>query len=486
MNRASLTLGLAAMDTCWLYPWCVLIGPWAIWSEPARGGPVLSATTLLGLLLVGAFSTQVLGRRFARTQATRFGLAAFAAIAALVAVRADHYPSSGAVDWLGPLLGALAVAIGQLSAPVVAFALALYVWWRGVRLGSQTSSFTEVEGAFRWGIGRLVVFGLILAISTRPSALPLLESQTTPFVVGFFFFSLITLALGRLESLRTRTRTVGVNSQWFGVLLIVAASVVTIALLLGQLVSFDVLTLATRPLFDLLGQLLLLAAYALVIPLAYIVEWLIYLVLSLLRDNTNQPPPQPLQPSDVNTMLARLLSELVPPEVLFALKAAGAALLVGLALFLVARSLSRWRASGADADATNEERDSLWDASHMRARLLAWLRRLLRRASPAALGGLASVETSTPPTRAPLQSSVRELYVQLLRLGEAAGARRAHSTTPLEHAPALVAMLEPHQAVGDLTDAYLRARYAEAEPSVAEAAALREQLERMRLKGATD
>jgi hypothetical protein len=185
-------------------------------------------------------------------------------------------------------------------------------------------------------------------------------------------------------------------------------------------------------------------------------------------------------------MLERFFAEQVPPELLLALKAAGAAALVGLALLIVARSLSRWRASGADADATNEERDSLWDARHMRALLLAWLRRLLRRARPAALGADTPLEAMPAAAEAPRLSSVRELYTQLLRLGEAVGARRALSTTPLEHAPALVGSLEPGQGVTDLTDAYLQARYAESEPSLAETSALREQLESMHPKGAGD
>src|SRR5258708_12594353 len=113
--------------------------------------------------------------------------------------------------------------VGQVSAPALAFGLGLFLWWRGVRLGIQTASCSDVENAFRWGIGLLVGFGLIMAISTRPSLLAVVEARTTPFVVGFFFFSLVTLALGRLESLRTRTPPLPINSQCLSLLLIVAA-----------------------------------------------------------------------------------------------------------------------------------------------------------------------------------------------------------------------------------------------------------------------
>src|SRR5205823_6592469 len=221
--------------------------------------------------------------------------------------------------------------------------LGLFLWWRGVRLGSQMPGFADVESVFRWGIGALVVFAVLMAISTRPAQLPILEVQTTPFVVGFFFTSLLTLALGRLESLRTRTRALALNSQWLGVLVLVAGLVVLVALIAGQLVSFDLLIVATRPLFDLLGQLVLLLVYAIVIPLAYVLEWLIYLVLSLIRVNPGQPPPQPPQPSDVDDLLQRLFSQVISPEVLVALKAVGAAGLLLVALVIVARAVRRWQ-----------------------------------------------------------------------------------------------------------------------------------------------
>jgi Domain of unknown function (DUF4129) len=212
-----------------------------------------------------------------------------------------------------------------------------------------------------------------------------------------------------------------------------------------------------------------------VIPLSYVIEWLIYLVLSLVSFNGNRPPPQPPQSSDIDNLLQRVLTETFPPEVLVALKAAGAALLVAVALLLVARGLARWRPSSADADATNEERDSLLRAGEVWARLLAWLRRLLRRDAEVP----AQVEAEAGSTAAPLQAveGVRELYARLLQRGEDAGARRAAATTPLEHETALRRALTPPAAVVELTDAYVRVRYAEQSVDEAEAADLADELE---------
>src|SRR5205814_3277325 len=179
-NRVTLTFGLALMDTCWVFPWAVLL---QLWTEPVRGGGLLSAFSVLALVLLGALTTQWLGRHARGGRGRRLALAGLAALAAAAAVRFDRYPSAGGLEWVAPFLAALAAVIGQLSTTALAFALALYLWWRGVRAGSQTPSFTDVETAFRWGIGRLAAFGLVMSISTRPGVLPVVEAETTPYVV---------------------------------------------------------------------------------------------------------------------------------------------------------------------------------------------------------------------------------------------------------------------------------------------------------------
>jgi len=471
MNRLSLTLGLAAMELCWIFPWSLLLGLWS-------GGqllPLLSAPNVFGMMFLGAVTIQAFGRRAATRRGLRLLMAGLGAGAAAVVVRFDHYPAGAVVDWVGPFLTALALAIGQLSTQVVAFGLALYLWWRGARLGAQYPGYADVDGAFRWGLGMLVGFGLIMALTTRPSLLPSLEAQTTPFVVGFFFASLLTLALGRLESLRTRTRGLAINTQWFGVLVVVAGLVVLVALVLGQLVSFNVLIVATRPVFDVLGQVVLLLLYAVVIPLAYVLEWLIYLILSLIHFNADQQPPQPPQPSDVDDVLQRLFSQLISPEVLVVLKAVGAAGLLLVALLIVARAVGRWRPSSADAAVTNEERDSVFDAERFMRACLDWLRRVFgRRPTLAGRDGEAAhgpVVVASEPSL-----SVRALYRHVLRLGESVGAPRPIATTAWEHLPTLQQSLEPAEDLTDVTDAYVMGRYAGVDATPAELADLRDRV----------
>ncbi len=479
MTRLALTLGLTVMDACWLYVWSALLGRFG---DPARAMPLLSPLSIVAFQLVAAFTTEHLGRHALTSRRVRVALLTTGVAAVLVAIRFDQYPASSGLDWLAMMLRALAVAIGSLTAPALAFILGLAIWWRGINLGRQTSTFVEVEGAFRLGIGMLVAFGIVQVVSTHGEALTALQADTTIYVVGFFFVSLLSLALGRLESLSTRTRSIGINSQWLSVLILLSAAVVLVALALGQIVSFDLLVIATRPFFDVLGRVLLVLVYLLVIPIAYIVELLIYALLSLVQPDSNRQRPQPPEPNDIDNFLQRLFAQGIPAEVLGALKAAGALLLFALALVILNRAFRRWRPAGADAEAALEERDSVFTVRRLRDLLLAWWKSLFRRGHGEVGAGALHGSDSASPSLEVERVSIRTLYRDLLRLGESIGVTRGTGTTPLEHEAPLVATLEPPRTVQDLTEAYVEVRYAERDTPDREVERLTEALRSVRVR----
>src|SRR5262249_35114016 len=194
--------------------------------------------------------------------------------------------------------------------PAIALFVALLLWRRGAQLASDTPTFLDVEAAFRWSIGALVCFAVAVALAIRPSQQPAIEARATPFVVGSFFVALLTVALARLESLRTRTQALALNTQWLGVLIAVAGLLVLASLAVAQVLSFDLLLVATRPLFDLLGRVVLILLYAIVIPLAYVIQLLVYWLMQLLGPDSNAQPPEPPRPSDLEGFLQRLFDQL--------------------------------------------------------------------------------------------------------------------------------------------------------------------------------
>ncbi|HET6319011.1 MAG TPA: DUF4129 domain-containing protein [Chloroflexota bacterium] len=479
MNRALLTLGLAAMQVCWIYPWSLLVVRW-IQGEPER--PLLSGATMLLLILLAAFATRVVIRTVGVARTGQLTLIGTGLAIVLVAVWLNQYPGADLAESLGGLASAVMVLLGRPTTPAVALGLGLILWWRGVQLGSYTPSLPEVEVAFRWNIGALIAFGVVLAVGTRPSQQSLLEAQATPFVVGSFFVSLLTLALARLESLRSSTRALALNTQWLGVLIAVAGLLVLTALAVAQVLSFDLLIVATRPIFELLGRVLIVLLYIVIIPLAFIVEWIAYWLLSLFSPDADRRPPEPYSTGDVNTFLERLFGQLLPPEVLVVLKALGAVLLLGIALLLVARTVARWRPRLGESDATREERDSVFEPGRFRQALFAWLRRLFQRIRPVKPAARAPAADALTPAQADGLPTVRDLYRRLLALGQRAGRPRAAALTPYEHQPALADVLQPPADVHDLTEAYVEVRYAEHELTTAEIEDLQSRLDRLQPK----
>jgi Domain of unknown function (DUF4129) len=473
VNRALLALGLAVMGVCWVYPWSLLVAVWTATSE------LLSPLTMLTLVLLAAASTQVAMRSQHTRKRGQATVIALGLAASLVAVRIDHYPKGGAFDWLPKLAEALAGLLGHPTAPAIALFVALLLWRRGAQLASDTPTFLDVEAAFRWSIGALVCFALALALAIRPSQQPAIEARATPFVVESFFVALLTLALARLESLRTRTQALALNTQWLGVLIAVAGVLVLASLAVAQVLSFDLLLVATRPLFDLLGRVALILLYAIVIPLAYVIQLLVYWLMQLLGPDSNAQPPEPPRPSDLEGFLQRLFDQLLSPDVLAALKAIGAVVVLGVAVLLIARVVARWRPRQSEADATQEERESVYQAGTLWHALLAWLRNLRRRYAPPADRPSASASTSADRAASPSVSSVRELYRRLLALGASAGTTRPPASTPYEHEPALNKALHAADSIAELTDAYVQVRYAEVEPADAELRELRAALERI-------
>ncbi len=463
MNRALLILGLAALEVCWIYPWSLLVG---LWLDGTTTSGLLSPLTMLALLLLASGVTYVGVRRLRTRRQGQAALVAVGVLAALVAVRADHYPDGGLFGWLPRLAEALAVLFGHPTVAALAVLFSLLLWRRGAQLGSDTPAFPDVEAAFRWSIGALIGFAVLLALAVRPSQQPAIEARATPFVVGAFFVSLLTLALARLDSMRTRSRALGLNTQWLGVLIAVAGLLVLGSLAVAQVLSFDLLLVATRPLFDLLGQVLLLLLYVIVIPLAFVIEWLVYWLLQFISPGSNNQPPQAPEPADIEGFLRRL-GQAIPPDVLGALKVVGAVLLLTFALLLVARTVARWRPRLGEAEVTHEERESVYQRGSLRQALLAWLWRLFRKQAPPTV----EANPLTMPTESAVPASVsnvRELYRRLLALGALKGATRPMSSTPYEHEPALHAALHAAPEIAELTDAYVEVRYAEIEPSEAE------------------
>jgi hypothetical protein len=478
--NASLALGLALLETCWLTPWSALLAAWL-----GADAAVLPAPAIAALLLFARGAARRASGVQTYPKAARLGLVSLGLVAALAATALAHGPADTAS--LAPHLVDGRLAPPRLTPAAAAAFLGLIVWWRGTLHGRGSLTFDAIADAFKLGVGGLVGF-LVVAATTEPTSYSALQAGAAPWALGFFFTGLITLALARLAAVRAESQArhghaPALNRQWLGVLLGAVAATLALALLSAQLLSFDLIRAVWSPIGTAISTVLLILIMIIALPVAFLLEPLIQLLRRFI-------PPNLLQRQSGGDLSRSPFEELMrsrtPVEVSPEAVALGQWIVVAVLLVVAAVVLWRaamwWRETTRDPDVA-EERDSVWNWAIARAELARWLRalvnRLLRRRAlaPAGAPGVAMAATAAPTPEA---ASMRELYRRLLTLGAAAGRPRLPPTTPHEHLDALDDALEPRDDLAVLTDAYVEARYGANAPDAAALARARDALARVR------
>ncbi|MDA8219068.1 MAG: DUF4129 domain-containing protein [Dehalococcoidales bacterium] len=476
LRTVVLPLGLAVVDLCWLYPWLLVWG-WAV--DHSGGVRLLSPFSAFVLLLAGQLATRyVLGRGWTLAR-VRLLLIGLGLLVVLLIVRLEHYPAApGDLTWLGAF-GADLLAFFSGSPPVIAACVGLLLWWRGMANGRSAVNYEGMNSVFALGLVANVLF-LLLTLFMTPVERGLLEERAGVFLLFYFLAGLPTLALARLDSVRERSRTregasqLG-NWQWLGVLLGLVLGLIIFALLVGGVLSSSVVGAVIAPLLAAAGEAFWFVSSLVIWAIAILLAPLMYLIRLLapplaLPEATPEPDFDPSQLGDSQATVMAL-----PPEVLLALRVVAVAALVGVALLLLARTISRRRDWSIAADYL-EEHDSVWTWRSLRdgllARLRAWLAALRRPARGSADRPLAASDVE--PARATSALGIRQIYAQLLRLGASLGLRRRPSETPYEHLPALAGRLVPPEDLAAITAAYVEARYGALPPSEARVQEVRE------------
>lgn len=477
-RQLGLPLGLAAMQTCWLYPWALLFG---LWVRPGEGAPLLSAGWIVLLLAGGHLAARALTLRRWPLARARAALVALGLVAVVLAVRGHYLGRFAATDpaWLDALARALATALPRPNAASLAAALGLLLWWRGLAQAQSSVTFERVERGFIFGLLALVGVALV-ALAVGAVAYDWLQRSAAVYFVGFFFVSLVTLALARLGEVRAQARSAGkaldVNPQWLAVLFGITTAILLLVVALAGLLSFDLIAAVLGPLLGPVGSLAWLLFEAAALLVGLLLTPLYYLILWLRRGAV----PTPYEAPD-NSFLEQLQKEgtraVLAPEVLAVAKWVTALLLALLVVMLLARAVARrpeWRRE----EGVEEERESIWAWQALGATLLAWLRALRQR-----LFGAPARSTARPHSAAasasPFALTIRQVYWQLLQLGARRGVQRARHVTPYEHLQALRRRLGPEEDLAAITEAYVGARYGPVAPTADATEAVRARWQRL-------
>lgn len=378
-------------------------------------------------------------------------------------------------DWLLEPFRFLTEETGVVPRGWLAVLALVYLWARGIHLARRSISLNSVGFSFRLGLVLLVLCAGAVGLFTGV--------DVSGFVVAFFIFGPLAVALARIEevSRAPNSSLVGLRGFWVGwtvggVALLVLVGVVIAALFTGGgldqvMVWLSPIWLVLWGVFVGLGVLLLMLLEALFAFLAIDLSTLglgLREVFQRLGEFLFlEPPPTP--PVDTSTRPPFLAAMQV------LLTIAVPALIVAIVVLITWYRIRKSRREGRD-----ESRESMLSAGVLAQGLQAMLQagrdRLGELVGMVGQFGLGSRFLSAV--------SIKRIYANLVRLATNAGYPRLESQTPNEYLETLHEALPSSEAdLGLITGAYVEAHYGQVPDSQEELQRIRDAWERVRAEG---
>ena len=122
------------MELCWVYPWSLLVGAWVDARATSR---IAVATQRARAAAGGRAGHAAILRMFGPRRIGQVVLVALGVVCIALAVRVDQFPASSGIDWIDQLVRDVARLLGSPTAPALATALGMFLWWRARRHRQQ-------------------------------------------------------------------------------------------------------------------------------------------------------------------------------------------------------------------------------------------------------------------------------------------------------------------------------------------------------------
>jgi hypothetical protein len=349
--------------------------------------------------------------------------------------------------------------------------LLAYIWWRGLKLGSDPPEYSVVMRRFRYGM-IVIIAVTIVSIGLPPALQPHVVGVLGFILPAEVFAGLVAAALGRMALNQAEHRTdayLRTNDRlWLGTSLGLALAAIGFALVINLILNYQSvgsLLALLGPIGTITNKLATLLVNGLAQLLRFLFDWLIGLIHPLTSKGTiRQPSAPPPKGSHTSHKTPPIPSQWLDIARMV-LEAAALVLVIVLFLWLMRKIVTHQR---PHEEILDEERESLDATSIFSSQLRAFLAGL-RPARAAAW-----VDPLVP-------GSVRYLYREFLETAGRRGMARNTSETPDEYRarlstnPALGGP-EP-QAGGEqlevLNEAYNSTRYAERPPTEQEMPGIR-------------
>ncbi len=351
-----------------------------------------------------------------------------------------------------------------------------YVWWRGLRLGSDPPDYSTVMRRFKFGI--IAMVAVTVASIAIPGALQLHVTGVLGFLLPAEVFSgLVAAALGRMaqnQANRDSDAYLVTNDRlWLGTAMIMALVAVGFSLLINLVVNYQsvgsLLTLL-GPIGPLISKAATLLVDGLAQVLRFLFNWIIGSIKPVPGHSTKITTPVPKGKAAKGNLKAIHIPSLWLKIAEILLEVAAIVVVILLFLWLVRTIITHKRPHEAVLD---EERESLDASSLFRSQLHEFL------------AGLRPARSSTP--KDPLTpGSIRYLYRGFLEAANKRGLPRQISETPDEYGARLSTLTALHgtepQPGGERTplevldESYNSTRYADRQPGEEEMSYIRKQV----------
>ena len=374
-------LAVVLMEAFWVSPWLAWLGGWPVFPAPR---PVLGLGPVVFTLAVSLLVTRVVTRqkwpvRLAQAAIIGAGLVAILLVLGLEYRAGYAFLSSRWFSYIGQTLGN---AFSRTSTAVPAVPVLLYLWWRGINLGQTTAYFKNIYRSFLLGMVALIVLIILWQASGSSGKFVGPGPGTGWYVIAFFFFGLLAIAICHLYLMRGAMprEEAALTSvwRWLPIMLGVIGGMVAVGFGVASLFSTELFNSIGRGaglFFNFLGRIFEYLA----VPLNYLFEavyFILRLIVSWLRSN------QPLQPGGTANMSLPEMPEValktLPPEVILIIKWVVIALVAAAVVFILAKAVSRFREQRAREE-IEEIHESLWSWRGFRDDLKLLLQAMGRR-----------------------------------------------------------------------------------------------------------
>ncbi|MFN2169074.1 MAG: DUF4129 domain-containing protein [Anaerolineae bacterium] len=471
-RREVIYVALAAAEICWAAPVFLL-------AVQARS-PHSPASLWLGMLalLLGFFYIyRLLMRADFSMRRLQVLLVGILLLSIVLMLRFHVYADAGlsGIDWFLQPIRSFTTLTSGIPLEFITMLTLIYLWARGIHLARRSISGMSVGFSFRSGV--LVVAGLTLAMSLLGS------TDTLGFIILYFFFALLAVALARIEEVSRAPNSTRVRFSGFWIGATVASVGVLVVAGIGVAVLFygGTLEAVLRWLLPLL-----IVFQLLVVGIAYIVFMVIEFILTVIPVNWDALMAAFQEVAAAFGNLAFPINETaeVDPEAVERTMGAvqGSCLTSILVLIVLAVIIFAGTKllKGRDQDA-EESRESTLSAgalaNNLRAMLQAGRDRLSQLAGLVDQYGLGSHLLSA--------ITIRRIYANLVRLATKAGYPRLGSQTPYEYRTTLQEVFPGRENdIALITEAYVSAHYGQLPDNREELQQIRDCWERIRSQGA--